>query len=559
LNVFSGMTRKDRSIGSRTSVVVTTLMTKLPLDIGTVRHLLIFLVTFCVLPTATHADQLVDMGLDLPKRGIPDRVSFVQRLEPKTRTVYANLDGPGVIRHIWVTPSNVFEGNRQTIIRIYFDDAKEPNVEAPIGDFFGVMHGREYYDVNSVFLSVKAWEGYACYFPMPFAKNARIEFEAGPVGHGVYMQCDWTRFPGQEMKEEQRFCARWRREAPCEAYGRDYFMLDADGPGRLVGFVYGVRLFDNEDRWSHGGSDNIYIDGEADIPSYLRGIGGEDSFGVGYGGALHPPDTQMFTGMPYYVHEDVGEARPAQTLVGYRFFVHDAIEFQRSIHMRFGCMRNDICSTVYWYQKGAPRPFVKLPDWPKLLTNASTGVRPRRLKPQIEVAREEVDLPLPDSGTWQVAGIFDNEDGQAMKAPVAAESAPSNAEWKTARADHGFVDFAHYFRPHQRGAGVYYNGKAAVARATIESPGDLTANVRIAWDDHLVLRVNDDPVVDAGQHEAFRPKTIPVKLRKGANVLTVKLSNTQGSNHGGWVFNLRATTPDGVVLLPKASNATARN
>jgi hypothetical protein len=516
--------------------------------------LLLALLALIRLPAA-RADGLLDLGLDLPKKGIADRVSMTRALAPNTRTVYAQLDGPGVIRHLWMTPTNQFEGNRHTIIRIFFDDSEVPNVEAPVGDFFGVMHGREYYDINSVFLSVKGWEGYACYFPMPFAKNARIEFETGPDGAGVYLQCDWTRFPGQVMKETQRFCARWRREAPCEAYGRDYLMLDADGPGRLVGFVYGVRLYDNEDRWSHGGSDNLYIDGEADIPSYLRGIGGEDVFGVGYGGVLHPPDSHLFTGMPFYIHEDTGEARPAPTLVGYRFFVHDAIQFERSIHMRFGCMRNDICSTVYWYQNGAPRPFVKLPEWSKLLTNTAPSARPRRLKPPIEVKREEVDLPLPESGAWELAGVFDNANGEAMRGPVAAESAPAGATWVPYQASHGFVDFAHVFRPHERGAGVYYSDKAALARTIIEAPGDMTASVRVAYDDQLILRINGDAPHQLGEHAAFRPETLSVKLRKGPNTVIVKLSNTQGSNHGGWVFNLRVTTPDGTVLVPKAPAA----
>ena len=38
-------------------------------------------------------------------------------------------------------------------------------------------------------------------------------------------------------------------------------MLDADGPGQLLGFVYGARLLDDIDRWSHGGAENIYLDG----------------------------------------------------------------------------------------------------------------------------------------------------------------------------------------------------------------------------------------------------------------------------------------------------------
>lgn len=35
-----------------------------------------------------------------------------------------------------------------------------------------------------------------------------------------------------------RFCARWRRECPTVAYADQFLMLDADGPGRLIGFVY---------------------------------------------------------------------------------------------------------------------------------------------------------------------------------------------------------------------------------------------------------------------------------------------------------------------------------
>ena len=59
-------------------------------------------------------------------------------------------------------------------------------------------------------------------------------------------------------------------------------------------------------------------------------------FGTSFGGALHPPETHMWAGMPYYVHEDVSDARVAQRLVGYRFFVPDPIRWRESIHMRFG-------------------------------------------------------------------------------------------------------------------------------------------------------------------------------------------------------------------------------
>src|SRR4051794_3080592 len=70
-------------------------------------------------------------SLKLPRDPVPDRVSIKRTLKPKEKYTYATLDGPGCIRHIWITPTRSEVGNRQTIIRIYFDGATTPHVEAP--------------------------------------------------------------------------------------------------------------------------------------------------------------------------------------------------------------------------------------------------------------------------------------------------------------------------------------------------------------------------------------------------------------------------------------------
>jgi hypothetical protein len=344
------------------------------------------------------------------------------------------------------------------------------------------------------------------------------------------------------MRETRRFCAQWRREMPTERYGNDYLLLDADGPGQLIGFFYGVRLIDNVDRWSHGGSENIYIDGLAEHPAYMRGIGGEDTFGAGYGGVLHPPETHLYDGMPYYIAEHTGEARSAQRLVGYRFYVADAVHFRQAIRFHFGTMQNDVCSIVYWYQAGAPRRFVKMPEWEKML-------------PATELRRGQMDLPLPDHGTWRVSPVLDNEGNAAIRRALAAasERPGSSAErWVTRPSYHGFVDFNHVLRPGTRGAGSHYQGKAAEAITFLEAPADMSAQVRIVWDDRLVLRVNDDPAADMGNHEHFRPRTVNVSLKRGLNRISVTLSNERGTNHGGWTFAFRATTPEGKILVPRS-------
>ena len=337
--------------------------------------------------TTGRSDEVIDAnGLRLPGRFTPDRALAQFRAEPGGRYVLADLEGPGCIRHLWMTTRALPGINRSMILRLYWDGATVPAVEAPLGDFFGMCHGVGYYPINNQFLSVQDQSGYNAYFAMPFERGARLELEVAPdaPARPLYYHVDWHRYRPGALREPLRFHAAWRRENPTQAYGEEYLVLDAVGRGRLLGFVYGVRLLDDADRWSHGGAENLYLDGEAIgeegvEPAYLRGSGGEDTFGTSYGGALHRPETHLYAGIPYYTHEDVGQARPAQRLGAYRFFVPDAIPFERSLHFRFGCVANDICSTVYWYQTAPHRPFVRLPGWD-------------RLQPGTELRRGSVDL-----------------------------------------------------------------------------------------------------------------------------------------------------------------------
>jgi len=491
--------------------------------------------------------------LDLPEYSVSDRVSLRNKMPVNSRQTWVELDGPGCINHIWMTlvkPNSVsdtpriYMGNRKIVIRIYFDDSKYPNVEAPVGDFFGMMHGVDWYPINTEFLSALAWSGYNSYFQMPFAKNARFEFETGDESINFYLQIDWHRYPGQEMHEKRRFCATWRRENPTHRYGEDYFMTDINGPGQLIGFVYGVRLFDNVDRWSHGGSDNIYIDGLGDHPAFIRGIGGEDTFGTAYSGALHSPATHLYASMPYYYLQDIGEARPAQRVVGYRFFVKDSIKWYESLHMRFGCMENDISSIVYWYQEKPIKPSVIFPSFKDLL-------------PGSELTREKTVGELPYSGSWKVGGPFDNESdigiSKALKGELLSEVS-SDPNWVVNRnAYHGFIDFNHLWRPYRRGVGIHYNDNVAVAHGILTVDKDMTVNIRVAWDDHLVMQINQGSPIDMGNHNLFNQKTVKVPLKKGDNYIVLTLSNTTGLNNGGWAFAFKATDPAGNVILPKSA------
>ena len=62
----------------------------------------------------------------------------------------ADIDGSGVIEHIWMTPT----GNwRLSILRMYWDGETDPSVEVPVGDFFAMGWGK-YAPISSLAICV---------------------------------------------------------------------------------------------------------------------------------------------------------------------------------------------------------------------------------------------------------------------------------------------------------------------------------------------------------------------------------------------------------------------
>jgi len=491
------------------------------------------------LSNVTAAD--FEWGLNLPANPVSRRISRTFSFQGAKAEVLGEIKGPGCIRRFWVTGVNI---GREVILRIYFDGQSVPNVEAPLSDFFGVMHDLakpgEPYVINTPFLDVKPKNGFTCLLPMPFAKSARFEVVGGTQSTVLYYMIDWQDYPEQEMQEPMRFCARWRRESPGRDYQDDFIMLDADGPGRLIGFAYGVDMLQSRHqmRWSHAGADNIYIDGSGDHPAFLRGIGGEDTFGTSFGGGDYKAQSALFTDMPYFIQKD--EAGDMQKLAAYRFFVHDAIRFDESIHMRFAARAHDITSTVYWYSSKAVRPFYKTPPIEKRL-------------PGSEVRRGEYDLALPDAGQWWIAGPLLLNFKEALPSATGFDSAKPYHEraWRKFAALRGFVEFNHVFRPEPNNKNSLTLDAVAVARCTLDAPEATKAKLTLAWDDELVIQVNEAEPLNLGRHSYMQSKTIEVPMVKGKNTVALRLSNTVGMTRGAWNFSFRCVTAEGKKLLPR--------
>src|ERR1041385_1641864 len=96
-------------------------------------------------------------------------------IAPGGTLTLAELEGPGMIAHIWFTIAhNAPFYSRLLTLRMYWDGEEHPSVECPVGDFFGIGHG-----VDKAFTSLPIrvtsdGRGRNCYWPMPFRRSARI-------------------------------------------------------------------------------------------------------------------------------------------------------------------------------------------------------------------------------------------------------------------------------------------------------------------------------------------------------------------------------------------------
>ena len=130
-------------------------------------------------------------------------------INPKETFTLAEIDESGCIQHIWMTPT----GNwRFSILRIYWDDEKEPSVECPVGDFFGMGWG-EYAHLNSLAVCVNPGSAFNSYWQMPFRKKCKITMEnLADAPMRLYYQIDYSL---TEVPEDAAyFHAQFRRTNP---------------------------------------------------------------------------------------------------------------------------------------------------------------------------------------------------------------------------------------------------------------------------------------------------------------------------------------------------------
>lgn len=280
---------------------------------------------------------------------------------PGETTVLADLQGPGVVNHIWMTiADNEYGWPRLLRLRIYYDGSEVPSVDAPVGDFFAVGNGVEREVESLMVRNSSAGRARNCYWPMPFRKSCRITVsnEGRRRVSMLYYHVDWSRVPSLPAHTPY-FHARYRQALPAPADGSHYEFLNVKGRGHYVGTV--LSVVQAEAGWFGEGDDYFWVDGQKPA---IEGTGSEDYFNDAWG--LH-----VNTG-PYYgvtVAEGTGLG---SRMTAYRWHLPDPIPFTKSLKAEiehrgwtynvdgtvksaFGERTDLISSVAFWYQEGVAR------------------------------------------------------------------------------------------------------------------------------------------------------------------------------------------------------------
>ena len=279
----------------------------------------------------------------------------------ETETLMDN-EGPGVIRHMWITFNNAHY--RDVIIRIYWDGQDQPSIQAPLGDFL-CNSWKERQNILAIPINVNPSGGMNIYFPMPFRKHAKITVENDSPNElgGFFYTINYTL---EDVADDALyFHAFWRRSNPLP-YGEEFLMVDGiTGRGQYVCTFMAWQQ--NNAGWWGEGEIKMFLDGDKEFPT-ICGTGTEDYFGGAWGFGAD-------FSAPYLGYQQVvGKSDEVGTrMTLYRFHVHDPVYFKTDLKItmqalgwrsegRYLPLQDDISSVVYWYQTLPHSPFEPMPE-----------------------------------------------------------------------------------------------------------------------------------------------------------------------------------------------------
>ena len=234
----------------------------------------------------------------------------------------------------------------------------------------------QYAHVNSLAVNVNPGSAFNCYWSMPFRKKCRITMEnLDERDMSLYYQIDYTLTDVPD--DAAYFHAQFRRVNPLP-YKEVFTLAEGiKGRGQYVGtyLAWGV----NNNGWWGEGEIKFYLDGDKEFPTIC---GTEDYFCGSYdfdtrkknAAGVEEVNYQEFSttyvGLPQVVRGD-GHYQVQQRFGMYRWHIADPIRFTSDLRVtiqalgwrsngRYLPLKDDIASTVFWYQTEPHAPYPKM-------------------------------------------------------------------------------------------------------------------------------------------------------------------------------------------------------
>ena len=265
--------------------------------------------------------------------------------------VLCDFDGCGIIRRIWITLSDRTQKVLQNVyIKMFWDGAKNPQVNVPLGDFFCMGLG-EMRPFENRFFSTAEGRSLTCTIPMPFFRHAKIVLHnrSGVEINNLFYDINLTL--DALSSDTMLFCADFYDRT--NALEEDIEILNhSDASGRFLGASIAVIPNDAAygGLWWGEGEVKIYLDDDTEYPT-LVGTGAEDYVGSAWE-------------LGEFINRDQGcVTKNGNSVSMYRFHYNDPVFFKENIKVTLQAMGGGSDRIVKAFEeKQAPYALVSYDD-----------------------------------------------------------------------------------------------------------------------------------------------------------------------------------------------------
>ncbi|GAA5169814.1 MULTISPECIES: glycoside hydrolase family 172 protein [Amycolatopsis] len=268
----------------------------------------------------------------------------------------ADLTGPGIVTHLWLTTD--VSRLQSLTLRMYWDDEEYPAVDVPLGAFFGTAWP-ELALLDSEMIVVAPAGGLNSYWPMPFHRRARITLgNTSGADVPVYHQISYRL---RELPPDAAHLhAAWRSSDPLGSPAVHTLLDGVTGPGQYAGTY--LAIAPRVPGWWGEGEIKFYLDGDQEFPT-ICGTGTEDYFGGAWNfdlGGRYATYSTQWLGLHQVLPPDE-IYQPDQRFGAYRWHVRDPVTFTQDLRVtlqalgwqsggRYLPLANAaVSTTAYWY------------------------------------------------------------------------------------------------------------------------------------------------------------------------------------------------------------------